>query len=408
MFTASLRCSSLIFSVACLFALHGFAQAQSEEYESSPNHGYGYFGMIPFDGKVEDALAASAAGSTIPMATIHFTASKNKKSYSDVIVGADPYTSTTTTAINVVIVPLIVEIGSTTFNPTAPDSCIAAGVTPLKAFQQSPLLKSVVYDGGLGQGHGATMNGVNVGTTTYNDAFRRAEFWTKLASKTYHTTFKVTTLSPWTISASEVQKLGGGNVLTTNCADLGVLPTTSFQNYIANTVIPGISAIAPTTFPIFLMKDVVTTKSTGLTCQNGCEIGYHSAKGSPVQTYGVSEYDSTSGFWSNSGIKNISVLAHEIGEWMDDPLVTNPTPAWGAIGQVSGCQGNWEVGDPLTGTDFPVITMTNGIKYDPQELAFWSWYYNAEHAASIGAGGRFSAHGTFGGPSKPCPSGGTY
>jgi hypothetical protein len=196
--------------------------------------------------------------------------------------------------------------------------------------------------------------------------------------------------------------------LTTGCAQLGVLPTYGFQNYIANTVIPGISAITPTTFVLFLMKDVVTTTSSTLDCTSYCEIGYHSAQGSPVQTYAVAEYDSTKNFWSNPGIEDISIITHEIGEWMDDPLVSNWTPAWGNIGQVSGCQYNWEPGDALTGTDFPAIKMGNGVTYHPQELAFWSWFYDAKATKSLGAGGKFSMNGTLQGPSQACPPGGTY
>jgi hypothetical protein len=43
-----------------------------------------------------------------------------------------------------------------------------------------------------------------------------------------------------------------------------------------------------------------------------------------------------------------------------------------------------------------------------QELAFFSWYFNAHTTPSLGEGGKFSSNGTFGGPSKTCPPGGTY
>ena len=94
---------------------------------------------------------------------------------------------------------------------------------------------------------------------------------------------------------------------------------------------------------------------------------------------------------------------------MDDPYGNNPTPAWGGIGQVSGCQGNLENGDPLTGTMFPDVTMaTNNYTYHLQELAFRSWFYNSHFKPSIGAGGKFSNNGTFAGPAKNCPPGGTF
>jgi hypothetical protein len=75
---------------------------------------------------------------------------------------------------------------------------------------------------------------------------------------------------------------------------------------------------------------------------------------------------------------------------------------------VSGCQNNWEVGDPLTGTNFPAILMPNGVTYNPQETVFWGWFYAGfPDLAPIAAGHKYSMNGTFAGPSKVCPSGGT-
>jgi hypothetical protein len=372
------------------------------------NHAVTY-STIPYGGKTEDALAAAAAGKTIPLATYTFRDTKDGLVYTNIVVGSSPFAADKgTTTINFLIVPVIVEIGSTTFDPTAVDTCIGPGVTPLAAFQQSPVLQEVIFDGGTGNGHAAKINGVDVGKGTYLDAFRRAQFWKEVAGTKYHTVFHVTTLPPWTISASEVQNLGGGNVLTTSCAPMGVLSSDSFQDYIQNTVLPGIPSITPTTFALFLMKDVVTTESSDLNCFNGCEIGYHGSFGTPAQTYAVSEYDSTLDFWLQPGITNISYPAREVADWMDDPLNINATPPWGNIGTESGCLTGWGSGQPLTGTDFPLITMPNGVTYNPQELAFWSWFYNAENTRSIGAGGKFSSNGTFTGPSQDCPPGGTY
>ena len=65
-----------------------------------------------------------------------------------------------------------------------------------------------------------------------------------------------------------------------------------------------------------------------------------------------------------------------------------------------------EVGDPLSGTLMPAVTM-NGKAYLMQELGFFSWYFNSAADPSVGAGGVFSSNGTFRGASKPCPPGGT-
>ncbi len=86
-------------------------------------------------------------------------------------------------------------------------------------------------------------------------------------------------------------------------------------------------------------------------------------------------------------------MSHEVAEWMDDPLGGNATPAWGHVGQVSGCQGNLEVGDPLTGTVLPAVTMPNGYSYHLQELAFFSWFFR--QSPSIGVNGWYSDNGHF-------------
>lgn len=401
MFEASRRGSAALF-VAWLAMLAGSSTTAQE------NHGVGRFGAIPWGGDPAAAVAAAAAGGTIPLANFTRQASKDGKLYTTVIVGRSPFlTKKATAGVRVLIVPLIVQIGATTFDPTVADACITGAATPLAALRASPLVTNVAFDGGSGAGHAALIDGTNGGVTTYIDAFRRAEWWSILGSTAYHTALKVTVEPAWTISAATVQSLGGGGVLQTGCAPLGVLHTAALQNYVTGTIIPGIPQITPKTFVLFLAKDIVTTTSGTLNCTQFCEIGYHGAIGSPVQTFAVAEYDTTAGFWNAPGITNISIVAHEIAEWLDDPLVTNPTPGWGGIGQVSGCQSNWEDGDPLTGTDFPPITMTNGITYDPQDLAFHDWYYNAP-GGTFGAGGKYSMNGTFSGPSKACPPGGTY
>ena len=241
-----------------------------------------------------------------------------------------------------------------------------------------------------------------MGTATYNDTHRRAEFLQAIGGATspYHTNYAVTVTAAQTIPAATT---AGHSVILTGsgCSLLGGLDINFFDNYFRTTVLPAVGG-NPTYFVIFLMRDVVFYQGTKANC---CILGYQGAFGSPVQTYSTTDYDTTGRF--GSGIVNVSVAAHEVGEWLDDPLATNPTPPWGHIG----CQGNWEVGDPLTGTDFPAITMPSGVTYNPQENAFWSWFYSADHDAffqNMTAGGQYSMNGTFGGPSQVCPPGGTF
>jgi hypothetical protein len=111
---------------------------------------------------------------------------------------------------------------------------------------------------------------------------------------------------------------------------------------------------------MFLLHNTVMNDST-----SGCYIlGYHSATGSPAQTYGVVDWDSTGAFQNTSGA---SIASHEMGDWLDDPLVNNRTSAWGDIGQVSGCQSNLEVGDPWSGAPGHQILMN--ISYIPSGIS---------------------------------------
>jgi hypothetical protein len=75
---------------------------------------------------------------------------------------------------------------------------------------------------------------------------------------------------------------------------------------------------------------------------------------------------------------------------MNNPLVSNGTPAWGHVGQQKGCQSDFEVGDPLL-LDQPKITL-NGYDYHPQELAFFSWFFRNDN---LGIPDWYSSNGTF-------------
>jgi len=365
--------------------------------------------VIPWKGgSANDAMAASKLGTTIPMASFNVVASKDGNTYTDVIVGQSPFATTLTeTHVKVLVVPVKLHIAGSVFNPTAPNSCGGSlGHTDLANFQSSPILSPVSFDGGSGAGHASLINGVNmVRARTYNNTHRRAEFLKTIGGPTsvYRTHYDVTIaptqniLQATTAGHSAIIFDGGG------CALLGGIDFNFFDNYLSTTVLSAAGG-DPTSFVIFLMRDVWFYQGDPSTC---CFV-YHSALAN-LQTYSPLVYDTTGAF--GSSVANVSVAAHEVGEWLDDPLGTNPTPAWGGIGQVTGCQDNWEVGDALTGTQFPAILMPNGVTYNPQETVFWSWFYSKDHDSFFQnetAGGKYSMNGTFAGPSKVCPPGGTF
>ena len=330
---------------------------------------------------------------SIPMWNYSTTASRDGKTYKGTMVGRSPFFhGARTTNINTILVPVAVTFQDTgtVFDPTATDAnCLPNGtVTATTLTQQSPILLPANF----------TMNGVDEGATQYVDAFQRANFFQAVdpTGNSYHTLLNLTaTLSA--ISVSIAAAHGGTFAGLGGCSPLGVVDVNTFDNMVIKTLLPSLASqgVGPTTVPIFLLYNVAM--STGPPHQdlgNCCILGYHSGigSGSKTQLYSVADYDSSQDFGgTNSGTWNTAVLSHEIAELMDDPLTNNPTPSWGKIGQVAGCQRNLEVGDPLSGTFFPEVTMPNGITYDLQELAFYSWFFGSP---SIGAGGVFSDNGT--------------
>jgi hypothetical protein len=326
------------------------------------------------------------------------------------IVGTAPATQASTT-IPTVVIPVILRItqGGTTFvfDPTAPDDgCLGVGNTGLSLTQQGPLFNNASF----------TLNGVNVGNTQFIDAFQRGEFWSTVNNGGYHVLLSQSLGAALTISVNAgntgsstaaVFGLGGvqcgTNAGTTNRhAMLGVININTVDAQLrAYITAHGLNAGQ---FPFFVLYSSVISNGAANNLNNCCILGYHSATGAPGQSYGISEFEGHNQTVF-TGVADTSVEAHEIGEWANDPFGNNPTPAWGGIGQVAGCQGNFEVGDPLSGKLQPTVLMPNGFTYHLQELAFFSWFYH--DAPSQGVGGKYSSNGTFAGFAKACPPGGT-
>ncbi len=348
----------------------------------------------PNSGKAHRASASGAAVNNLPSLPLwnySVTSPIDGNTYSGVMVGASPYfNGARTTNVPVVIVPLIVKTpDGGTFDPTAADKCSTWGnsITQILA---SPIFAPAQF----------TMNGINMGTGQYTDEFQRANFYDTNVESTgdsYHTVLTPTTIAAQTFNVptneGETWFLGG-------CAVVGIVDYSTMDSYITGTLLPALSAtglVSPSSMVMFVIHDVVMGDPGTDIDSNCCVIGYHSGTGYPIQTYVVADFDTSKTFEN----PDIQPLSHEVGEWMDDPYGTNPTPSWGHVGQVSGCQTNLEVGDPLDG--FPPslyqqsgtygVTMTNGHTYYPQDLAFFSWFYRQR--PSLGAGGVYSAGGTF-------------
>ena len=336
-----------------------------------------------------EAMAAAAVSSTFPQ----FKASVKvgTTSYPYVMAGKNPAIKVTSASstINAKLVPVVIKFSNgDTWDPTKTDSC-DSGASPLIRVQKSPIFVSQPW----------TWGGTSIGTGQVTDAFQRAEFW-KYAQPTginpsYGVSLSLATLKTVTINVpiadAAIANIGCGNKL------LGAVNLNWLDPYLQKTVIPSLASqgVGPSTLPIFVLHNVVEYIGTTSNC---CVLGYHNAytASSGRQTYALAMYDNSRAF---TGSSDISALSHEVAEWQNDPYTNNPTPSWGNIGQVSGCQKNLEVGDPLSGTTFTVTS--GGFTYHPQELAFFSWFYH--QSPSIGVNGWYSDQGTFKTFAAACP-----
>lgn len=326
--------------------------------------------------------AESFADATIPTFSSSVVAGQNGNTYPFTMVGQDPFAGGAgTTTVSDQVIPVIVTDGSSgdVYDPTTANAACGETVAPITAMLTGPILKNRRWYAG----------GTYVGTDEYNGAQMREEFWDWAnrhgSSPNYHVR-----LSGSEPAVVNVTFNGGTEVNAGTCNQLEEFPLSTWDSYVQGTLIPELASfgVNSTTFPFFLFKNVVFTSG------GCCVLGYHSAftTGGNSQTYGNGDYITDGEFGS---ITDMAVLAHETGEWLNDPFVNNPTPPWGHIGQVSGCQGNLEVGDPLTGTDFAVNGNTtvggSNPTYHLQELAFFGWFFDD----NVGVNGWYSTRGTF-------------
>ncbi|HKF46462.1 MAG TPA: hypothetical protein VKB38_03840 [Terracidiphilus sp.] len=402
--------------IAPVFALAIAALAvsplgQSQESNAKPStppirHKVLYYhpSKPPMTAEDRDLVMSQAALSqTIPLWNYSTVAAQDGATYTGMMVGRSPFAhGHRITTIPTYLVPVILTFQDTgeVFDPTTYDGCAPASESVITLIKNSPLIGTPNF----------TMNGVNVGVGQYLDEFQRANFWAKVGGTPYHTIFST---NPPVLAAVHVTvpTADGQTDPKANfggCMDIGLMDQAWWDNEVQTVIFPALAAegVGPANFPQFIFDSVAMYIGNTSNC---CVMGYHNSfsNGGVFQTYSVNNYDNSGAF---GGI-NTSVMSHELAEWLNDPNGSNPVPAWGAEGQQSGCQGNLEVGDPLSpgfGTPtnpYMITNTTTGVTYTLQELAFYSWFLGS--TPSLGAGGKFSDNGTFSGYSKTCPPGGT-
>jgi len=371
-----------------------------------------YVTTLPAADKAASALP-NGSKQTLPLFTYTVTSTRDGNTYSGTMVGPDPFAHPGGSAkVPTQIVPVIVttnsvfagvdsngniltQPGVTLSDPTvADDSCSSPPFdVPLTMVEQSPIVQPANFIYG----------GTDVGFVQTTESFQRANFFQLIDrghndGVSYHVKLDpVKTLSPVVINIPAASGVAYPSSAFGGCptGTEAIIDLSAFETTIVNTILPALTSqgVNPGTFPIFLLHNVVECEGTGCaTFSPGtgcCVLGFHS-RVPGGQTFSPADYDTSSIFVSP--VPDVSIMSHEVAEWMNDPLGNNPVPAWGHSGQQGACQTNLEVGDPLTGTLAPPITMPNGFTYHMQELAFFSWFYGAP---SIGVNGWFSDNGTF-------------
>jgi hypothetical protein len=341
---------------------------------------------------IRATAGAKASVPSIPL--FHSSVTDGGTTFPYAMVGKNPFTAHANGAVSVptVIVPVVVKLSNgDTFDPTVADTC--APSSSVTRVLTSPIFKSKAY----------TWGGRSVGTGQYVSVFRRAEFWQQTKPSGLNPDLQVnlvpTTTAPLTVTVPTTASAEG----TLSCGKIAAMEISWWDNQVQTVLMPKLAAkgFGSADFPIFVLSNVVEFDTTPSSC---CILGYHNAFTNPadggVTTYGTAMYDNTHD--ALTGVKDISVLSHEVAEWMDDPLVNgtdNNTNPWGNIGQVTGCQTNLEVGDPLSGS--LQNTRLGARTWHPQELAFFSWFYH--QSPSTGVNHWYSSKGTFTTAAAPCP-----
>jgi hypothetical protein len=352
---------------------------------------------VPYTGAPAPASSVLNAAGALPTWAGSIVSPVDGKQYSYRMVGTSPLVPESpanvarTIPTDLIPVRLTFEDSGHVFDPTVPDpTCLPSATASAEALTlASPVFRAHAYAAG----------GAPVGFTQYLDAFQRANFAQDVLgagaiNPGYHVRLDVISHAPISVTVPA----GVGQTVAEGCGGAtGLVNLDAWVIYVDTVVLPSLRpSVNPTHFPVFLLDNVVMYENGDPT--DCCVLGFHSLFPTgrltqPWQTWATADYDS-SGLYTN--ISDVSILSHEVGEWMDDPYGLNPTPSWGHVGQVSGCQRNLEVGDPLTGSPLLPVTMANGITYHLQELAFFSWFYR--QSPSIGLNGWYSDNGTFTSP----------
>lgn len=276
-----------------------------------------------------------------------FSWTYNSHNYNATFVGTNPSGGASTT-VPVELIPVILKWQSTKENPNA--TWASAKASPTKLTAASPIFDATTD---------YTQGGTDLGATQYIDAFQRAALWGTVSSNQgYHVLLgKPTIEKPLKLT---VPKSSGklGTPFGTQVLEVDI-------NWFDNAIQSTIAKYPSNSLPIFI------TSNTYLTSGGGCCIGgYHSYTG--TQAYSHFTFIKATGTFA----EDVAALSHEVGEWIDDPLINNSVAC-----------GIYETGDPLEGgqSGHPYGTWVyplNGFTYHLQDLVLPP-YFGAPTTTSV-------------------------
>lgn len=342
----AVRTMALALLVCCMVLP---ALSQDDDTDNGP--AVGKFAVLPLHFQPDYGTGAPAT----PLQTWNGTFTYSGTPYPYAMVGRNPTTGLSTTVKTFIVpVKVIITKGSThtVYNPA---HLLSNGKTVTANTRTSPVFdKTTTYTQGL----------VDVGTTQYVDAYQRANFWGIVQSQpNYHVLLGGPTVLAEQTLSPPATKGKNGSPFGFQAAEVDI---NWFDGKLQG-ILATFPQITPNTMVIFLTYNVYLT-------QGGCCIGgYHTAIGvaSGIQTYAEFTYVDHPGVFS----QDVSALSHEIGEWVDDPLINggNNTPC-----------GILENGDPLEGTANygSHHYVLNGFTYNLQDLVMLP-YFGAPISTSV-------------------------
>lgn len=292
------------------------------------------------------------------------------------MVGTDPANGGVTTMIPVSIIPVVIKIGDTTFDPQ--QHTVQNGLNVIQNTIASPLFGSYPFKAGK----------VQLGTTQYADAFQRANFWSSVQQNSaYHVLLE----HPQVVAPLVIDATGFGEVTSEKGITVGIVDQGPFARQLNLYLLKNLLFFDSGVLPLFISYNVYLK----LPDRTGAS-GYHSVFGNTLNsyclrvcvTYAYATYVDTEGATSIPA-QDVSTLSHEIAEWMDDPFNNN-------VVSCNATKGSLEVADPLEGEDkgkdgygsYPY--KMSGFTYNLQSLAFLP-YFGAPRNTSVN--GWTSFHG---------------